>query len=608
MSAALRQTRAELRRLGVAGLASCAGDLRLLGAAEALKKSRAAVLRRLGEGLAALTDAPDGAAPGLFLRQCVLTHAVERARASAAPEGGLAALTGRAAPAPERASSRRVGELRRALRRRGKGRDGALRDAQAELTDLRLQVLLPAALDEAGIAEVVQGALAGQLARAPGLVADIEASLSGRAVGDARRLALVHQAAPARGWALARKLLDTRPKAALRAQIYDCLADDPEALLLLLAGTKRGPFDARAAALAALARREEPAAREGLLGALAEPGPAPSLLFQRALPRFSAPELICALQERLRAEMRRAPEESARVEWAKMLAMTSLLGRRWVIHRCPSAATLALLCQACEEGWAPYAASRVAAWCAPLEVLERLLRRGRPRRWSREDGFEVQKRSLDLILVAAGRLSPERFYALLSDGWLEDRLLQDAMRAWQFALAREPEEGWLATQAPGYNARPAPGAREEILPLRWDPRWLEAAMEAGRVELVTSLAKPGDAAAGAWLAGHFEAGPDGEHERLRALSTPEAVQAIGCLKRIGAPERGRSALALLWRLFDRGRLMKAQFEAPAIRTLLGYLEAEDIEALQSWLTDAGAPLHRRWQRALVAARVAELAT
>lgn len=133
------------------------------------------------------------------------------------------------------------------------------------------------------------------------------------------------------------------------------LADDPGALNILLAGAKKGAMEARKAAFAALAQRQEPEAVQAIIDTLGKPGkprgypwPESFELLQDAFCHISDRRMRQIMQDSLldnQIPIEDTSERWSRSTWSEALAA------------CPSdGASITALATACEAGCAPAAA------------------------------------------------------------------------------------------------------------------------------------------------------------------------------------------------------------------------------------------------------------
>lgn len=564
----------ELRRLAAAGARAFGQDRRLVAliSAEAPDPLQSSLQARLK----ALLEAPLRESGAPFLAAFSLARAVASVQAAPAPQGELRPLDNplpgmRSGPSRrwERVALRALIEERRAKR---PARVEAAREDV--LTDVRVGWRLVFGLDDVAIADETELRILGLGAVFAGV---LEQTLGANPSGDLRRMRLLRELDPKRAKAAAWRQLKKKPapKPRARAAYYFTLAEDPEALPLLLRGAEKGPDEARAGALAALARRAEPeavAAIEALLGkpgapkrqrseqarelppvealsaapealgameeTLNDPGPRPAafLLLRPALSWLRAPALVDKLRAGVLDE--RLPLESdgenwSRSDWAWALAAGP-----------PSEEQAGALLQAGAHRWAGDFVVRRLGQIASVAQLSSLLPlKTRP---SLARGPEVE-----LLLWAAVRLPAAQLFELLSGTLASDTALLAAICLWSDVVHfRGPNARLFLNQLWGYwesGVQVAVGVslRRALPGVHWDPRWWGAAERAGLPAVMAALAldkaacpakSPQEVAqlGASWLGARLDQQEGDDNElswmlQLRALCAKDAPQRFPAL-------------------------------------------------------------------------------
>lgn len=525
--AALRQLHRHLKSSAALGAAH-AGDARglqqSLQVLSALSGS-ARVFGRLRDLGQALLDAPASERPLRLLAVDRLCRAVLVAQSSAAESGALCPLSGvEPGGVSARHSSQALVRIRAAVFKKGSGRLAALRREVSVVDDLRLASPMNAALD-GPLSELAEELLSSAISGQGWLVDVLEAQLlsgEGSPSGDACRLRLILGAAPPRAWAAARLLLEGKPKAALRAELYHALAADPEALSILLAAARRGPKPCRRAAMCALAGRPEPESLGPILEALSRPSEWGFELFSRPMLRAAGkrPEFVAAAHAGLRRAMEPLRQE------ARALAA---LGQRGLPQGSPEAVAYKSALRDCTEAPSPEVMAGLADFYefsyvrpedlsqlgahAPPEVLSRVL----PLSW--RAGFRSLRDGRLLLLArAAPRLPKARLFELLAGDLSVDFELQSTLLlrcqaragqaiAWLRLLLQQGPAGEPRPWSP--PRMPKKGALSALARMELDGRWMEEAKRQRQPFVVAALVEPGDEEAARVLIEALPAAPLG---------------------------------------------------------------------------------------------------
>lgn len=610
-----------------------------------------ALLSELSKRTSRLAEADEEARPAALISLFSLSRAAELILLAPAPEAAPSPLSP-AAPGlrSARASSRRLKQLRAALSGRGAGR---AKNLQAHLStpelllDLRLE--FGGALDDANIAEVVEAALRtllglpalsarfGEWGTAPadfyapvafsdeasqgklqqaGLLNEIEAGLCNKP-GDFRRLCLLREAAPARGRALAWRLLQQdKLRPAVKGMALSAIADDPGALELLVAASRRGPqllrraatyalsFRPEPEALAALgaaakaknvhlqraaffglAQRSEPEAEAMVLSQIGLEGPPPQhwqqdpLSFQRlsqAFGRLRQPRALTRLREG--AQDASIPEEDAeRRRWSRS---------RWVaaLAMCPpSADNSEALCRACARGGAPMEAfwqlARVdlprAAGLIELSVRNTACELGRRRgalgrraeddyAWAYSLSVDWQGEFLQRQISALPERALDRLMAL---GWEADFLFRLAQSMSPEAFFEALSPSWREDLALRQLMQVDLQQKEQLLSL--DARWAQLMLQEGAALELSGIIQPGAPKAAEQLI-------------LGALPRADAEETAALLSGLSRLHQGEQAALVE---LVRAQLLPAEGGAP----LKGKLLYRRLKTLEPLLSLLGAP-------------------
>lgn len=463
----------ELRRLAILGGPVAARDAKLHALIRGLRER--GLLKRLTPALQRLQAAPAEASGGALLACLTINLGALRTRPKRAPRGLLQPLDNQAPG--QRSGHHRHTALRAAtaaLRGRSLQRAARLRALAPVLGDLRCSLRLPAALDDPAIAAEVERVLWTLPHPDHRLAERIQASWSRRPGGDGRRLILIHRFWPQRAHQLARKLLNERPRPLLCATIYRILVDDPEALPLLLDGTREGPVEVQQAAFGALARRPEPeavAAIAGQLGRRGRPGRPPRSfeLLREAFGQLTAPSLLHRMRSAVADPIARPPGSGhwTRAAWAEALARSPLeVHGTWTLLNAWMRFGPLLTPGAPGEDAPSWSVAVRIAEHAPLTELPRFLKR-LPRQlsaWRPTPGGWLDT-EVEVLLVAAARLPPVGWFFAMREDWQHNHPLLMAIRQIrhaQTAIRRgaAPEE-WTV----------GPRLKLRIDTIRWDPRW-----------------------------------------------------------------------------------------------------------------------------------------
>jgi HEAT repeats len=532
----LIETYEEVRRLAIAGSVVAPGDFRLKKLLPQLDQAgkKAPVFAKVGEAAARLVESNEKTSAAALLELATLVNAILYTQGETRVQGELAPVpTVDIGPITTQTSARLLKSLQDALTTSGPGRLEMIRDGfeRGAFPDLRLIKPAVAALDDtySEIADFVAESILPLYGRA--ILPELQAAFDPKGkAGHARRLRAMHRLDPDGGRAYVRRGLDEGSKE-VRIAAIDCLGDSPEDLPVLLEQRKAKASEVRTAASKALGRSDSPDAAQVLCEALTgadlplavEPLRATrnpvvvGLLLQEAEKQFGT--LVAS---------RRKDAKELGGQNSRMCLLLECLGER-------------------EDN----ATEKLLLW-----MLERLAElsnvRGEP------SGKDVAEKLVETMVSG-----PPAVRSALVDAHATlpaESLLGAFVAA---CRCRKPLEVY-AIFSPYLTAKvdekkkdrdPAYAKREALIHLLvgrktlsgklrsgdLDPRWLDLAVESGRVDLVLALAVPEHAGANALLAEQF-------HEELgEGRFKPLLFGILDTMVRIGHPEATAATIELIKR-------------------------------------------------------------
>lgn len=260
--AILTQVYDEMRRLAIAGSATASGDFRLKKLVAPLEQAgaKAPVFGKVADAVKAVVDGNEKSAPQTLLDLTTLVNAILFTQGETGAAGKLEDIETCDLGAPTaQASARVLKPLLEALTSTGSGRLELIRDAheRGAFRDLRLVKPALQAIDDGypEIADLVAHKVLPLYGKA--IVPDLRAKLDlkGRA-GHPRRLTLLHTIDPAGTRDLVKEALDSGSKEVKVAAI-ECLGGEPDDLSYLLEQAGAKAQDVRRAAYQALATMDD---------------------------------------------------------------------------------------------------------------------------------------------------------------------------------------------------------------------------------------------------------------------------------------------------------------------------------------------------------------
>ena len=542
----------EVRRLAVAGSAVAPGDFRLKKLAEPLERAgaKAPVFARVAEAARAVVDSDEKTAAGALLELATLVNAILYTQGETGAAGELEPLetTDLGTPSTQ-ASARVLKPLLEALSSTGSGRLELVRDAVegGAFRDLRLVKPALDALDDPYV-EVADLIAAGVVpAYGKAVVPELRArlDLTAKSGGHLHRLRLLHRLDPEGSRDLVRRALDEGSKE-MRVVAVECLGTAGEDLDYLLEQTKSRAKDVRAAALRALCGAEASTGEvvEPLKKAIA--GPDLELIVDRmresAVPEiraFVVSEAESQLDEVLAAEdVKKLGPAVARLQQlaACLEGRTDEAAEAFVLRAFGVRAALAtikstpsgqdfngLLAHVMSWGTAKTRDALVEAHAelGPESVLPAYTAARRtmtPPAFFKE--FAPLLRDLPAKRGKKGAAAEraEILAATLGGRRYGDRVL----------YARYSLHPWSVYAMSSRNSEP------DEPPQDLDPRWLDAAVDTGAVELVCGLARPGHEKANRFLS-----------DQLKDKKSTDRDLVLQTMVRVGHPGAADAIIAEL---------------------------------------------------------------
>lgn len=523
MSLALIQESAkEVRRLAIAGSPLAVGDFRLKKLATPLEQAGAKVpvFAQVAKAIGDLVDGDEARSAERLLALSTLLNAILYTQGQTGIEGAVedlasTPLTGSVTRTPARV----LRPLQEALTRSGSGRfevvksavdAGAFRDLR--LVDPALQALGDAYPELADL--VAEKILPGF---GPGIASRLKDGLDLKGKKqDARRLEVLHRVAPATALPLCKSALE-EGSPDVKAAAIACLGEHEECLPLVLEQAKAKNKEVKAAALEALAKHDRPEVNAVLVEQIQGKDLAEMVKLLRKTPSQ-------ALVDALLAETSKAMTKALRNDsvGVQRLGIALLCLEH---QRDPKTEDLLLnfLEELRRRGAAGLAGSNLGASGIPKQSAELLYSVGSPRSLAAilasKDALPLDCFQL-IVQTAIRSWSPgqvfDEFSPLLKSKKTPDKQrvasLQNAMG---IALDRE---AW-ATITEDYSRSLGLRALQDAA---WDPRWLDAAVEADRHLMVCYLARPSHPAAIEYLIESLASG--------KLVEAPYTIRALSWCK------------------------------------------------------------------------------
>lgn len=580
----LVQVHDEVRRLAIAGGAVAGGDFRLRELVAPLEQAgaKAPVFARVAQSAQAVVDSDERTASAALLDLATLVGAILYTQGETGASGELAALdTADLGVHETRTSARVVKPLLDALKSAGSGRLELVRDAveRGAFRDLRLVKPAVDALDDPypEIAQLVADKVLPLYGRAiaPQLLSTLD--LKGRG-GHVHRLRLLHRLDPETTRELVRRAVDEGSKE-VRVAAIECLGTTGGDLAILLEQAKAKARDVRAAALKALSAVATPAAEVVAALKRAIDGADLELLAgqssQSKIPELEEHVLAQADRQLAATLAERDPKlQGPAVERLRLL-LRALGGRTDA-----KAEAFLLKCFA-----AVPALTKIKSTPSGQDVSETLvyvLARGTPTMRQRLVAAHATFTGAMLAPtyeVARQILTPAEFYKQFSPLLLglspkRGKKGADHERAEALVHSLAP---WADHWSPHHELGPADAESRSDL----DPRWLDAAVDAGAIDLVCELARPGHAKASVLLA-----------ERLASAKPHEALAIMRAMVRVGHPAAGeaiveaikkdaKATYSYMWHQYAEMIPHLPRSELPTFEALLLTVPEKVVDALMA---------------------------
>lgn len=533
--AVLIQVHDEVRRLAIAGSAVAGGDFRLKKLIAPLEQTgaKAPVFARVAQAAQAVVDSNETTASAALLELASLTNAILYTQGETGLAGDLHPLeTTDLGGHDTQTSARVLKPLLDALDSTGSGRLELVRDAveRGVFRDLRLVKPALNALDDPypDIAELIAQKVLPVYGRAivPHLQSTLD--LKGRA-GHVHRLRLLHKLDPEGSHDLVRRALDEGSRE-LRVVAIECLGTTGSDLSHLLEHAKAKAKDVRAAALRALcaaaasATEAVAAVKKAIEGADLE-------LVVDQLKKSTLPEIrdyVLAQADRQLAGTlaTKDPKEQGPAITRLQHLVLSLEGRtdantEGYLLRCFDAVPALAKMKSTPSGQ------------DFNELLAHVLARGTPTTRQR---LVAAHKTLTVGMLppaldaARQTMSPADFYSEFNSmlAGLKRKKGTEHDRAEALAGALASRSDWRYHRPWVGHEDDAPDDHDTRPEL--DPRWLDAAIDAGVVDLVCQLARPGHAKTNKFLAAQLEGTkPHEQHlvlETMVRIGHPDAADAI----------------------------------------------------------------------------------
>lgn len=529
----------ETRRLAIAGSAVAPGDFRLKKLIAPLEKSgeKAPVFAKVAQAVQAVVDSDDKTASAALLELTTLVNAILYTQGATGIAGELKPLETRDLGQATQAGARTLKPLLEALSSTGSGRMELVRDAfdRGMFRDLRLIKPALGAIDDPypEIRDFICERVLPLYGKA--ILPELQAGLDvkGRG-GHLHRLKLMHRLDPQGSRDVIQQALNEGSKE-MRVAAVECLGTTGDDLVYLLEQTRSKAKDVGAAALRAL------------LKAGAKSADAVAAL-KKAIAGVDLPLIVSRVKECPLPEIRNYALEQAELQLAEVLKLKDRKLQGPAVDRLqqlvssldersdPKAEAFLLKCF--EHADALGAIKSEPSGADLNELVAQLLSQGTAQMQRR---LAAAYRTLaggmlpSALFAARATMTPAEFYEEFSpllQGISEKRTKKNSAdhdRGQALLAALNSDSDVLP-----YVHRPwmdqhayAQQRRAGVLP-DLDPRWLDAAIDAGAVALVCALARPGQSAANRFLSEQLVRAKDPQ-ELLRTMvriQHPEATDAL----------------------------------------------------------------------------------
>lgn len=538
----------EMRRLAVAGSAVAAGDFRLKKLVAPLEKSgeKAPVFAKVAQAVQAVVDSTEKTASTALLDLATLVNAILYTQGETGAAGELKPLeTTDLGGQSTQASARVLKPLLEALQSTGSGRMELVRDAFERGTFKDLRLVKPAlkAIDDPypEIGQFMVDKVLPLYGKA--ILGELRTTIDvkGRG-GHLHRLHLMHRLDPDGSRDVIRSALNDGSKE-MKVAAVECLGTTGDDLAYLLEQAKAKAKDVRAAALRAMAAADASAVdvvaalKKAIAGADLE-------LVAARVSQCSLPEIRDFVLEQAEAQLAELPKLKDKKQQGP--AVNRLQQLVTCLEERTDAQAEAFLLK-CFDGAPALAAIKSEPSGADLnELVANVLSRGTPK--MRQRLFAAHETLAGgmlppAIFAARATLAPAAFYdefSPLLNGLSDKRTKKnsaahDRADALLAVLTSDERDDDHFYYRPWMYDRRRDVPRAAVPLPELDPRWLDAAVDAGSLELVRELARPGHAAANRFLS-----------EQLAQLKKPhEGLAVLQTMARVGHPDAADALIAAL---------------------------------------------------------------
>lgn len=521
----------EMRRLAIAGSSVAPGDFRLKKLIAPLQKSgeKAPVFAKVAQAAQTVVDSNEKTAAFALLELTTLVNAILYTQGETGVAGEYKALeTIDLGTHSTQASARTLKPLLEALSTTGSGRLEVIREAieRDAFKDLRLVKPALRAIDDPypEISQLITEKVLPLYGKAilPELRATID--IKGRA-GHLLRLQLLHKLDPQGSRDLVQQTLADGSKE-MKVAAIECLGTSEDDLVYLLEQTKAKARDVRAAALRALAMAGTSAT--GVIAAL-----------KKAIDSDDLEGIVARMQECKMPEIQDYVLQQSEAQWALTLkckdkklqgeAISRLQRLVSCLEGRSDAKAESFLLNCLENANAMAGIKSEPSGSDFNELLAHVLARGTSKmqqRLASSHSTLSGEMLTSAIFAARITMTPSKFYNEFRPSlkFIEQKRPKKEAADRSTSLIRVLTSGGDST-----IYRPWMGAVDleyrAIKLTELDPRWLDAAVEAGAVELVCDLARPGHAATNRFLS----------EQLLKVKDQHDAHNVLRTMVRIGHP-------------------------------------------------------------------------
>ncbi|MGE3406790.1 MAG: HEAT repeat domain-containing protein [Pirellulales bacterium] len=589
----LTQVYDEVRRLAIAGSAVAPGDFRLKKLIAPLEQAgqKAPVFAKLAQAARQLVESTDKTSAEALLELSTLVNAILYTQGETGIKGTLEPVkTVDLGLSVTQTSARVLKPLLEALTSTGSGRMEIIQEAhqRGAFADLRLIKAVIGALDDtySEIADFVGEQILPMYGQAilPELRARFDPKGRG---GNVRRLVLMHKLDPAGTRDTVQRALEEGSKE-VKVGAIECLGESPDDVAFLLDQAKSKNKEVRGAALRGLSRSNSPEAVAALRTAFTGKDIGLAIV---PLRESQSPELLRAILEAAEAQFnllldgKKKDKKEVEQQGERFVSQLECLRDR------DDKLTEKFLL-ACFERREELSA--IKGDVSGQDIQERLVATmaagsKRTKAALAEAHTSLSSRELsDAFRAAWQAWSPAQVYdefspyLALPGGKKPKR--GDAAEKRAEIVEAVGEDGHWRRYFSSSHARAGDGQRQ-----KFDPRWLDLAVEQQELELVQALAKPGHAAAGEFLA-HACA------EMLNKLKSPWELSGIlGTMIEMQHPAATDLLIAAIakttkgthaYGLYSLGQLIPhlPKSALPALEALLPTLPDKAVDTLLDYVT------------------------